>query len=314
LPESADILHFSPDGRLLASSHFETIRLWLVDQQRQLASWPASANVFDMVFRPDGRTIIALLGTNLLHKATLQQWDVNTGAEVVDALNDYWEKVDGVFTRHIAYSPDGEWFAFDLCKAISLETDSTGGSICAQTQIVLLNVASDRSADASLVYELGETSQLTNIAFSPDGTMLAVGHFSPITTAAWIDICSLSAHQIREKSTWSDVGPSVQAVTFSPDGKTLIAGFEHGSVRAFDVATGTELPTDYGAFRWKTNSIAFSPDGSLLAVGGGTLVDAVSGDHLGEIEGHGACLEFSPDGSLIATGFEEITLSGLPVP
>jgi hypothetical protein len=56
----------------------------------------------------------------------------------------------------------------------------------------------------------------------------------------------------------------VDAVTFSPDGKRLVSGHRHGTVKLWDVATGQEVRTLKGQTR-SVKSLAFSKDGTTLA-------------------------------------------------
>jgi WD40 repeat protein len=61
-------------------------------------------------------------------------------------------------------------------------------------------------------------------------------------------------------------GP-IQAVTFSPDGKTLASAGDDLAVRLWDVATRQELIALEG-HQHAVYSVAFSPDGKALASGG----------------------------------------------
>ena len=62
-------------------------------------------------------------------------------------------------------------------------------------------------------------------------------------------------------------GP-LKAVKFSPDGKSLAtASCYERDVRLWDVRSG-KLLRSFAGHRLGTNSLAFSPDGSLLATGG----------------------------------------------
>jgi WD40 repeat protein len=64
----------------------------------------------------------------------------------------------------------------------------------------------------------------------------------------------------------------VSSLAFAPDNKTLVTGSYDASVKLWDVAAGKELTTLSGHNHYVT-SVAFSPNGKLLASGGQELVD-----------------------------------------
>ena len=62
---------------------------------------------------------------------------------------------------------------------------------------------------------------------------------------------------------------SLQALAFSPDGRLLATGSKDTTVKIWEVATGRELQTLFGA-AGEVTSVAFSrPDGAHLAVASG---------------------------------------------
>ena len=57
---------------------------------------------------------------------------------------------------------------------------------------------------------------------------------------------------------------SVNALVFSPDGKTLASASDDGTVKLWDAGSGAELQTLKGHSD-SVRAVAFSPDGKTLA-------------------------------------------------
>jgi uncharacterized delta-60 repeat protein len=107
-------------------------------------------------------------------------------------------------------------------------------------------------------------------------------------------------------------GPSVNAVTYSPDGKILAAGDGDGTVRLWDVATRRQIGRPLGQLGHAraVYTVAYSPDGKIVAAAG--LDGAVRFWDVATHQEIGAPLRgdtpeifsvrFSPDGKILATG------------
>ena len=104
----------------------------------------------------------------------------------------------------------------------------------------------------------------------------------------------------------------VQAVAFSPDGRSVYTGGLQFGIHVWDVHTGELLYTldDYSAI----TSIAFSPDGHTFASGSGRLTvrvwDIRTREVLHTLTAQGSsisvwALSFSPDGEILATGGDD---------
>jgi WD40 repeat protein len=104
-----------------------------------------------------------------------------------------------------------------------------------------------------------------SIRFSPDGNLLAVGDTFR-TVRVW-DVATG-----KERAVLSAPTPgNINSLTFSADGKLLAAGNfsgnKAGRVRLWDVATGKQL-ADLEGPEWSVPTVAFSPNGKLLAAAG----------------------------------------------
>jgi len=97
---------------------------------------------------------------------------------------------------------------------------------------------------------------LTQLAFSPDGTLLASGS-NDRTVRLW-SVSSLTERQVLEAH--SEV---VLSVAFSPDGTLLATGSADDTICLWRVADGVLLNT-LRPYSGDVTSVAFSPDGSVL--------------------------------------------------
>ncbi len=100
----------------------------------------------------------------------------------------------------------------------------------------------------------------------------------------------------------------IWAIAFSPNGRMLATGCQHGMIKLWDVRTGENLATFKGHVGC-VFTVQFSPDGKWLASGGedGTSIvwDIQTGKPMTSLSGHRhfvGAVAFSPNGQMLATG------------
>lgn len=145
-----------------------------------------------------------------------------------------WE-IDAYFTD-ITYSPGSEYF-FGLREDGTIEKRST--------------------LDGELMDSLNShPTQLFDLAFSPDGTILAVGF-----NDEWVRV-----YDLVDGTMLGVLTGSARSLSFSPDSSLLAAGLDDGTVRIFELVEGTYYDLSPGHLAAVTD-VTFTADGQQLVTG-----------------------------------------------
>lgn len=188
-------------------------------------------------------------------------------------------------------------YALALCVAVAL---AASGARADESE-VLVPEGEPESILTSATWErmVGEVSIC--LVFSPTGRFLATGGDDGV-----VRVWDVSSGRLWRML----VGPvNVLSLAFSPDERLLAAGFEDGIVRWWELSTGAERPSlawsepkeEQAQLTERVLSLAFSPDGQLLAAGGDAgkiqLWDAGTGSRKTPLRGDRSdvlALAFSP--------------------
>lgn len=263
-------LAFSPDGKTLAVGRGRDLRLWSIDERKELTMLTQYIEPFTSVtFSPDGKKLASA-------SDDLKIWDLNTRQEID-------ERHGSFHTAHaVTFSPDSKTLA-------SLNRDNTIQLWDTDTrqELAVLRGNRDRSS----------------VAFSPDGkTLASAGEGSEVKlwdTSTLRDMTTLKG----QSSEISDVS----ALAFSPDGQTLALATWDETVKLWDTCAERELPALDVKSR-PIYSVAFSPDGRKLAAASldRDIVqwDTKTWQELNKHEGnadHASSVVYSPDGQTVGS-------------
>ena len=274
----------SPDGTKLASiskdSDDRVFQLWDVATGSHITTLSRFAfNIRDLVFTPDSNSIIS--GS----ENSIQFWDIAAGKSGKRTLN---------FRTHnfnsISVSPDGKTVAtggFGGFGGLYLWDLSTG-TLKTELSGHLLGVSSIAFSPDSKTIATGGYGELNlwdvesgarrlaiadhsmsvnDISFSPDNTTLAIGHWYKI------DLRDVVTGQQKTSFYGSNFTYNFY-LDYSPDG-TILASSLYDGISLWDVKVGVPITVvrGYGfgirGERSGYSSVAFSPDGRLLAAANG---------------------------------------------
>ncbi|MGW2178115.1 WD40 repeat domain-containing serine/threonine protein kinase [Streptomyces sp. NPDC001732] len=270
-------------------------------------------------FSPDGSILAA--GGNT---APVLRWNPRTGERIGRPLR----QVGNVY--NVAFSPDGTMLAASTLQydgSVRVWNPKTGKLIseCADPEVVAVAFHPDSTVLATANQDTGVVSlwnprsgdrirtvngDITSLAFSPDGTMLAAGSREG-SLLLWNP---KTGERIGEPL--DGHGDAIRNVRFSPDGTTLAGASDDGPVRLWDVETRTEIGAALTAHGESASGLAFSPDGDTLATAGhdGTvrLWNPETGEQIGDPLHHDGSVSdvaFSPDGTTLATASDGDTVA-----
>jgi WD40 repeat protein len=264
----------SPDGGSVALAGAAGVSMYSTRTQDELWSVPTSRSIHFISFSSDGSEVFSV---SSIRNETFPEY----GAEITEVVR--WDAATGRLLGAIpihgfgetdialAFSSDRTYLAFSAAdgvevwnlperrKIISLQDDipegiesisfSGDGSTLAAGyfgHLVVWEIASGK-----IVWEKETGDYADTIALSPDGALVAVG--------AWGDVKIWNRDTGRLLQDLDNSAATVQALSFSPDGRLLVAGDGAGGIVQWDPESGHCLRT-YTGSGGAVNGIVF-PDG-----------------------------------------------------
>jgi WD40 repeat protein len=269
-----------------------------IAEQRAVARELAAASVSSLTVDPELSLLLALASQKVTGDLTRENIEALHRAlpemRVEKSLTGHKNKIYAV-----VFSPDGK-------------TIVSGGQ---DGLVKIWDLATGREVkNLVVVPDPGDKFGVTNVVYSPDGRVLAAstqdGNVVLYDTASWQAIKTLPAHQAV-----------IWGLAFSPDGRLLATGSEDHTVKLWEMASGS-LAATFGVENCQDKAcgdghtdevytVAFSPDGSLLASAGADSAvrvwDVAASRFLFKLAGPNAhtgliwAVAFSPDGTRLAS-------------
>lgn len=206
-----------------------------------------------------GRIHFSPDGSRLAVSSSIGIWFYNpqTGQEL-----DLLTSPDSVPPFAFAYSPDGKTIATANTNQITVLT----GRIESRLPSISGNIVQirDVATGAKRTIINTQTQKVASIVYAPDGKTIATARTRDNTVYFWDTTTG------KAKGTLERVGRgSVQAFVYAPNGNTIATagGWTDNFVQLWDAQTGNHKITLTGHAK-RVNSVAYSPDGNLIASGG----------------------------------------------
>jgi WD40 repeat protein len=315
--EPVNVLAFRPDGKQLASGAFDgTVKIWSLEKPYEVYL-ENRGGVDRLALSPDGAWIASAgssPGTSTGNY--LSVWNAHNGKLLFEKKKAGWDVLG------IAFSPDSKeivtgggdhtitvWNVTDRTMRLSIPVEDDfiwcidyspdGGLFAVVGSSGIIRLYERKTANLLASWDAG-LGELSSVAFSPDGSRLAVVS-NQANDAKVFD--ALTGKELIILKGHTDINWGIE---FSRDGTRMVTSGRDGTARVWDMATGELLLTLAG----HTSTVVkarFSSDGTQIATAGkdGTtrLWDAATGKELLSLEsGSTNDVRFTPDGKHLVIG------------
>jgi WD40 repeat protein len=190
-------VQLSPDGRTLATACRGDKTVTLSGLTGRVVLAGHTLEIAGIAFSPDGKLIITAAGPENGTSGEVKFWDAETGKEVASL------PPQKAAARCVTFTPDGRTLA-----------------VACGPEVKFWHVP-------SLIEQKSwkQTGPVSRLAYSADGTMLAVGQGGGVMV---FDVASG-----RERTTLQGLNGAVSSLSFAPDGGSLTAAARQGGAKVW---------------------------------------------------------------------------------
>ena len=198
--DPAKSLAISPDGRRLATAHFDgRVRLQDIDGEHEIVVGTHDVVAHAVAFSPDNAFLVTGSGDN-----TARVWSLANGAEVMRLPHTSC-------VLSVAFDAHGGRIATGGCEGVARVWDRNSGRELTRFDL---------------------RTMVQSVAFSPDGSRLATAGDDNLARLWDLTSGVETARMVHDDP--------VQSVAFSPDGRRLATGTKEGTVTAWETGGGPE--------------------------------------------------------------------------
>ena len=331
---------FSPDGETLATAGIGRGYLWDTSTLRQKGlplTMEGVGPIFRLGFSPNGKTLAANSGND--NGGKVMYWDV-VSRKLLFQLN-------GSYNWSLAFAPNSGHLALGshtgTIRIRNLLTENPGQELSSEKcgyqhkdSVWGLAFTTDGQTLASggadktiILWDMndcrrhvqlkGHQNPILGLTFSPNNSTLA-SFDSKGTILLWDTRTKRPSNNYLVRAHLRGHSLRVSSLDFSPNSKTLASSSHDNKVILWDVSTGKPLAPPLVGFKGDVDSVAYSPDGRIVAAAGcsswnwsrrcikaeirlwnAETQEELPWSPLSSPSGYVFSIDFSPDGGILAS-------------